>query len=661
MNTIFIELLSILIISLPLGLIPAFIAKHKGRNFFLWWLYGWGFFILALPHSLLMSHKNKCPRTDILVAIALVVFIIGIGYHRNVRLIREYPAKNKNLDSKYESDLIKSKKVSDTLSVDVKIHKEITIMTSDIDQELQTSKESDTVEIDTIWIETKKYVCGISQLGARIVSLGIKGYDCGKMKSNYSGNETRYKYIELIPSNRHGACNLSVNNINLDSILFKSSITTKRKALFCDSVITISFLGIYQDNKSITKDYIFNGNSYKIGCRIRSAELEGKLLSIGWKCGVRETYAIGKNQTYEPRSVFLFDGRNVIERIISRRPDELIERSGPYQWFAITSNYFFVSIVQDKVEDSEWLINSFNDLLYNCSNNNIKQRFNRTLNYSVEMKTFTYDTVQTYWILFGPMEVSKLKNFGINLDKIVFHSSPFLLRSDIWIPFLNNTFLWLIVHLQRILKYYGVVLILISIIIYLLTYPIMRRGLKSFKQINKLTQKINEIKDQQDLDNLNKNKQIIDIYRNEDVKLFNPGYLAMLIQMPIFLIIYYLFEHAIELNCARLFIIPWATRLNQPENLSTMAFLRIMLGVSVYILLRGYQKIVPIREWSQYVMISFATIFFPAILWGFPPGPLLFFLSYNILAIINMQIIVKRITFGKIIQKLTNSKWKTRD
>ena len=38
-----------------LGLIPAAIAQSKGRDFFLWWLYGFLIFIVALPHALLLS------------------------------------------------------------------------------------------------------------------------------------------------------------------------------------------------------------------------------------------------------------------------------------------------------------------------------------------------------------------------------------------------------------------------------------------------------------------------------------------------------------------------------------------------------------------------------------------------------------------------------
>jgi hypothetical protein len=47
-----------LIIAFFLGLIPAAIARNKGRSFMLWWFYGFMLFIVALPHSLLMK-ENK--------------------------------------------------------------------------------------------------------------------------------------------------------------------------------------------------------------------------------------------------------------------------------------------------------------------------------------------------------------------------------------------------------------------------------------------------------------------------------------------------------------------------------------------------------------------------------------------------------------------------
>lgn len=47
--------MEVLIIAILIGLIPAAIAKSKGRDFGLWWLYGAALFIVALPHALIMK------------------------------------------------------------------------------------------------------------------------------------------------------------------------------------------------------------------------------------------------------------------------------------------------------------------------------------------------------------------------------------------------------------------------------------------------------------------------------------------------------------------------------------------------------------------------------------------------------------------------------
>ena len=47
--------MEIFLIAVVIGIIPGVIAKGKGRNFFLWWLYGAALFIVALPHSILIK------------------------------------------------------------------------------------------------------------------------------------------------------------------------------------------------------------------------------------------------------------------------------------------------------------------------------------------------------------------------------------------------------------------------------------------------------------------------------------------------------------------------------------------------------------------------------------------------------------------------------
>lgn len=58
--------MEILLIAMVIAVIPAFIAKGKGRSFFLWYCYGVLLWIVALIHALVMK-----PRTDLIEAQAI--------------------------------------------------------------------------------------------------------------------------------------------------------------------------------------------------------------------------------------------------------------------------------------------------------------------------------------------------------------------------------------------------------------------------------------------------------------------------------------------------------------------------------------------------------------------------------------------------------------
>jgi hypothetical protein len=56
------DVLSVFVVTVLVGLVPAAIARSKGYNFLLWWLYGAALFIVALPHALLL--KSTAAQQD---------------------------------------------------------------------------------------------------------------------------------------------------------------------------------------------------------------------------------------------------------------------------------------------------------------------------------------------------------------------------------------------------------------------------------------------------------------------------------------------------------------------------------------------------------------------------------------------------------------------
>ena len=59
MDFFIIFVIRLVFVTLVIGWIPALIAYNKGRNFFLWWLYGGAFFIIALIHSFCLSSEEE--------------------------------------------------------------------------------------------------------------------------------------------------------------------------------------------------------------------------------------------------------------------------------------------------------------------------------------------------------------------------------------------------------------------------------------------------------------------------------------------------------------------------------------------------------------------------------------------------------------------------
>ena len=57
-------IITMVVPALLLGLIPAFIAKSKGRDFTLWWIYGFLLFIVALIHSFCIKANEKALIAD---------------------------------------------------------------------------------------------------------------------------------------------------------------------------------------------------------------------------------------------------------------------------------------------------------------------------------------------------------------------------------------------------------------------------------------------------------------------------------------------------------------------------------------------------------------------------------------------------------------------
>ena len=153
------------------------------------------------------------------------------------------------------------------------------------------------------------------------------------------------------------------------------------------------------------------------------------------------------------------------------------------------------------------------------------------------------------------------------------------------------------------------------------------------KQMQKLTPKINELREKYKDNKADLNKRIMELYKESKV---NPlgGCLPMILQIPVFYGLYTTLGTSIQLRNAPLIL--WIHNLAAPDP---YYILPILMGVTMLI----SQKMNPmVGDPTQAKIMLILPIVFTFIFINFPAGLLLYWTVNNILTIVQQYIINKK-------------------
>ncbi|MBL7007088.1 MAG: membrane protein insertase YidC, partial [Spirochaetia bacterium] len=141
--------------------------------------------------------------------------------------------------------------------------------------------------------------------------------------------------------------------------------------------------------------------------------------------------------------------------------------------------------------------------------------------------------------------------------------------SSSWFGWLENILKWLLAVFYRIIPNYGIAIILLTILIKVILFPITRKSYQSTAKMQALNPQIQEIKEKYKDNSAKMNQEMSALYKTEKV---NPmgGCLPMLLQFPIFIALYGLLNKHFELRGAA-FIPGWITDLSSPETIWNFA------------------------------------------------------------------------------------------
>ena len=193
---------------------------------------------------------------------------------------------------------------------------------------------------------------------------------------------------------------------------------------------------------------------------------------------------------------------------------------------------------------------------------------------------------------------------------------------------------WVLEKLYFMMGNWGWAIVFLTIIIKLLFFKLSETSYRSMAKMKKLNPRMQALKERFGEDKKKYSEALMKMYKEEKV---NPlgGCLPILIQIPVFIALYWVLIESVEMRHA-----PFIAWIEDLSSADPFYILPLLMGVSMYI----QQKLnpAPVDPMQQKIFMAFPVIF--TILFAtFPSGLVLYWLTNNILSIWQQYLINKRI------------------
>jgi YidC/Oxa1 family membrane protein insertase len=389
------------------------------------------------------------------------------------------------------------------------------------------------------------------------------------------------------------------------------------------------------DGKEILKKYLFSAGKYLIRSEIEFRGFKGLIADnaydISWDSGIR---FVEKNTANEA-SIASADIYYGDEKVVIDAPGdgEKITRdfNGRVDWLAVRNKYFAAIMIPYDPNSVEGAY--IEGQTFPTNGLGHKEIYNVRLVVPFKGSDLERKSVNLY---IGPVDYDQLKAISHNLTALVDFGSFFGLKFVVR-PIAEYLLLPLFKFLNNFIPNYGFVIIVFSLIIKIVVYPLTRKSFQSMKKMQQLQPKITELKEKFKDDPQKMNKETMRLYQTYGV---NPagGCLPILLQMPIFIALWGLLQAAIELR-QQPFIF-WIKDLSVPDVIYDLGFklplvgvqeisgLALLMGITTY-----FQQKMSIKDPKQQALVYMMPIMLTILFMTFPSGLNLYYFMFNVFSI----------------------------
>ena len=321
----------------------------------------------------------------------------------------------------------------------------------------------------------------------------------------------------------------------------------------------------------------------------------------------------------------------------SSSPDRLV-LGGPIDWAGVADTYFSMVAVPDrKTEGLEYRTTAYE---YKHNGGSPEKRFLITAYVPIAAdgsRTIIYSGPKDHDLLTNASEtITAVVNRPIDLDGLIDYGFLGWISRPLAIPILRA-----ITYLHKVTGSYGVAIILFTIVIYSLFFPLKWRSSKAMKKAQKLAPKMKEL--QEKIKGMKQNDPRLKELQMDQLRLMkegNPlgGCLPLLIQMPFLFALYRAITISLDFRQASFL---WIPDLSAAEPYLIHILPILMTGTMVIL-----QLVTPAPSMDplQRKMMAFGMpIFMLYILWTAPSGLVLYWLVGNIVGF-SQQFLINHLT-----------------
>jgi YidC/Oxa1 family membrane protein insertase len=473
----------------------------------------------------------------------------------------------------------------------------------------------DTLAIDTIQVETDKYIAEFASRGAKLISFKFKNYF-------YNNGDTTM--VQMVPPWADGALKFQFpdaggDGFNFDRIVFYPNKSNVR--ISGGSKDKLSFTADMGDASTALVEYEFYGDRYDFSVRMNfqgaSAFDLGRYYRYGWEPGLESTEKNRKDDFSNFKAYVMWDtGLEEYGNFDHGQMSHEIE--GNLQWLATKTKYFFVSVAPDR--DPEGVRIQGREI---SVNEGAGQPGMKKIGVQAEMEIHQRksDLFDKYMIYVGPIDYKVLKSYNRGFEETVDLGWPI-------IKTISRFILWMMEVLYGVFHNYGVVIIIFSILMKVVFYPLTSRSLKSMKKMQELQPRLKALQEKYKKEPQKMQAEIMKLWKENKV---NPmsGCLLMLPQLPIFFALFTVFRNTILLRGSEFML--WMNDLSQPD--STWILPIIMAGTMFL------QQKMTMQDPKQKMLVYVLPVVFFFLFKGFPTGLVLYWTMFNVLSVLETLLI----------------------